>query len=331
MGKYLAMLGLCLIVTLGPALGAVQAELRFAQPAVDLGRIRAGVPTTHRFTFVCVDAQHVEITDVKSSCGCLAPRFAKRVYQRGEEGTLLVELNTLSQPAGTHVWRVQVVYRSDGLSYQMNLELKAELVTEVTVQPTALIVSSDRAVQREVIVSDIRPRPLLITAVRGSAPALRARVDHPTRDADGRWMCKIMLDVTPEGPDGRREEVLSIFTDDPDYRELRVPVTLIQRGTQALSATPAELRLTAAAGEPIPSQRVLIRARAQRPVSIERVEADNPAVQVQWAQGEHPAAVVKVSVDRTRFQRGEIKTMLQVHVKQPVQEALLIPVTVRVP
>lgn len=331
MRKNIVLGGLCLILIGSGAVGVARAELRFAQPTVDLGRLRAGVPTVHHFSFSCVDAAHVEITGVKASCGCVTPQLTRRSYRRGEQGTLPVELNTLSQPAGRHVWRVQVFYTCEGLTYELGLELKAELVKEVSVQPSALVVSAASALQRELILTDIRPRPLTITAVRCSARTLSARVEQPTRDAEGRWTCKIVLNVDPEGPEGRHEEMLAIFTDDPDYRELRVPVTLIKRAARALSATPAELTLTAPAGQPIPSQRVLIRASAQQPVSIERVTVDNPAVQVQWAKGEFPAAVVKVSVDRTRVSGGEVKTLLHVHVRQPAPEVLVIPLTVRLP
>src|SRR5262245_24536121 len=208
--------GLLLLLAAGPLVGRAWAELRFAQPAVDLGKVRSGVPTAHEFTFVCVESHDAEITDVKTSCGCLAPQLTKRAYRAGEKGSLRVELNTLTQPPGPHLWRVQVFYRSEGVTYEMPLKLKAEVVREVSVEPAALVVSGDRAVRREIVVTDVRPRPLTITSVQGT-PDLRARVEPPTRDASGRWTCKIVLDVAPPERDGRRDAVLAIYTDDPDY------------------------------------------------------------------------------------------------------------------
>jgi hypothetical protein len=329
MWNDLAKLTFAVLVVLGGWSSSARAELRFAQPTVELGRVRTGIPLTHSFSFVVVGPAPVEITDINASCGCLAPRLTKRLYQEGEKGTLNVELNTLSQPAGRHAWRIQVLYRVEKLTYEMVLRLNADLVTEVTVQPSALVLSVDRSIQREIVVKDVRPTPFNISAVRVSSAALSARAEPPSRDEAGHWVWRIVLDVKPDGPDGRRDELLGIFTDDPDYRELRVPVTLIKRAAQQLSATPAELTLSAPSGQPIPSQRVLIRDRDGRPVEIERVEAGDPALQVQWADGAHSAAVVKVTVDRNRLRSGELKTVLQVHIKEPLREVIVVPITVR--
>ncbi len=329
MRKGFLLFGLATVASLGPWREEVWADLRFAQPVVDLGRVRSGIPLTHRFAFTCAQGP-VDITEVKTTCGCLAPRLEKRVYQRGEEGTLLVGLNTLSQPAGAHVWRAHVLYRYDGSDYTMELQLKADVVREVTVEPAALMLVGDQPVRREIVLKDVRQRPLTIRSVQGSSPALAARVEPPTRDTEGRWQCKIVLDVTPEGGAGRRDEVLSILTDDPDYREFRIPVTVVTKAAQELTATPAELTLTAPAGQPLASQRVLIRHRDQKPVTIERVEAGDPALQVQWAEGEQRVGVVKVNVDRSRLQGTTLKTVIRVQVSQPGREVLVIPVVVSV-
>src|SRR5262245_13566231 len=61
-----------------------RADLQSRQPAPYVGEVRTGVPLTHRFTFVNTGPEVVEITDARASCGCLAPRLAKRTYQPGE-------------------------------------------------------------------------------------------------------------------------------------------------------------------------------------------------------------------------------------------------------
>src|SRR5262249_40570125 len=153
------------------------ADLRFAEPVVDLGRVRTGVPLSHRFAFVAIGSVDIEITDVKTTCGCLVPRLAKRVYRNGEAGTLAVELNTLSQATGPHLWRVQLFYREEKAAYEMVLQLKADLVREVQVEPSALVLTVDRALQREIIVKDLRPRPFAITSVQASSANLQPRVE----------------------------------------------------------------------------------------------------------------------------------------------------------
>src|SRR5947209_2533792 len=104
---WLAML---LVVALSPS--PVWAELHFSQLEVDAGDVRAGVPLSHRFALVNTGPEVVEITEVRAGCGCLKPRLEPRRYQADEEGTLLLEVNTLSQPAGPHTFKVHIAYQS---------------------------------------------------------------------------------------------------------------------------------------------------------------------------------------------------------------------------
>src|SRR5438094_7582053 len=92
----------------------VRADLHFTQSRIQRGTVRSGVPLAQRFDFVNRGRGAVTITDLRASCGCLAPRLEKRTYQPGETGAILLEVNTLSQPAGSNVWRVEVRYQDAG-------------------------------------------------------------------------------------------------------------------------------------------------------------------------------------------------------------------------
>src|SRR5437588_9280473 len=86
------------LLLLGMSASSVRADLHFTQPHVQRGTVRSGVPLAHRFEFVNRGPGTVTITDLRASCGCLAPRLEKRSYQPGESGALLLEVNRLSQP-----------------------------------------------------------------------------------------------------------------------------------------------------------------------------------------------------------------------------------------
>src|SRR5262245_50705349 len=113
---------------------AGRAELRFAQPTVNAGVVRSGTPFKHCFSFVNAGREPVEILEARASCGCLSPRLEKRTLQPGEEGKIHVEINTLSQPAGSHTWTVHLKARCGDTMVEMPLQLSAELITEVSVQ-----------------------------------------------------------------------------------------------------------------------------------------------------------------------------------------------------
>jgi hypothetical protein len=315
----LLILGLC-----GPA---VRADLRFARTEANLGEVYSGKPLAHDFLFDNPGPEAIEVIDVRAGCGCLTPRLDTRTYRPGERGSLRVEVNTLTQPPGPNTWRVQVTYRCGDAVREVSLALSAEVLVEVSVQPAALNVIADRGVSHEVVVADRRDKPLNVTEVRTSSPHLHARVAEQYRDVLQRWIRKVRLDVADDFPEGRHEEAMTIYTDDPGYGELRVPVTVTKRPRQRVTATPNEAIIQAAPGQPIPSRIVLVRDREEQEVVIEAVRADDPAVTCTWAKGPNTMATLKITVDRDRMHGDELRCAVHVEVSNPVRQTLTVPVS----
>src|SRR5579864_140328 len=78
------LLALCVPMLLLLRTAPVGAELECPQPVVDKGEVRSGLSLSHRFTFCNRGPEAVEITDVRPSCGCLAPKLEKRNFQASE-------------------------------------------------------------------------------------------------------------------------------------------------------------------------------------------------------------------------------------------------------
>jgi len=57
-----------------------------------------------------------------------------------------------------------------------------------------------------------------------------------------------------------------------------------------------------------------------------RVEAGDPAVQCQWAQGPGPQVTLKVRIDSSRAAVG-LKSEVRVYLRQPSELTVTIPVT----
>jgi hypothetical protein len=133
--------------------------------------------------------------------------------------------------------------------------------------------------------------------------------------------------VLPDCPAGRHEALLHLLTNDPAYPELQVPLTVIKRPRLQVRATPESVALTAVGAAPLPARVVLIGSADDRPVAVERVEADDPAVQCRWAPGPGPRATLKVQVDRARLAGPVLQTAVHVHLSQPTPQTLTVPVT----
>lgn len=303
----------------------LRAELHFEQTTVHLGEVRGGVPLAHNFAFVHTGSEPIAIEQTRAGCGCVVPRLGKKLIVPGEKGVIPIEVNTLGQAAGAQRWYVQVYYREGNMQKTVALQLLAQVVTEVTIQPANLKVHISGPFQQSLRLVDLRPQPLHVTAVRCSSSHLQA-VFQPGRRKDSQWEIPLELKIAAGLPDGQHEEIVSVYTDDPVYRHLKIPVTIHKRSARALSAVPAEIQLSAAADQPIPSRLVLIRASADEPVVIAEITAADPAIQCRWAAGPGPLATVRVQVDRTRLRGSQLQSVIRIRISAPQADVLTIPV-----
>lgn len=322
--RSLSSLAVLSFALLSPA--AAWADLKFLQPVADAGEVRSGRPLTHHFLFTNEGPETVQITGMRASCGCVRPRLEKRAYAPGEKGQIDLEVRTLSQPAGDQAWQVEVAWKDGAAERQATLVLRAKVVVEVSVQPAALTLTTDRTVRHEITLTDARPQPLSVTSVRTSSAHLKAEVVGMRPDEMGRRLVTVGLVVMPSCPDGRHEETVVLATSDELYRELTVPVTVVKRPTQGVTASPASIFLLAPAGQAAPSRIALLRPVREGTVVIDAIEADDPAVQCRWAAGPNNLATLRVTFDRTKLAGDALRTAIHVRLRGPTTETVTIPV-----
>jgi hypothetical protein len=309
---------------------AVQADLYCEQRVVQVGEVKAGQRLAQRFVFRNRGPQDVEITDVHPSCGCLKPKLNRGTYAPGDEGAIEVEVNTLGQGAGPQSWGVRLTYKSAGQTGELALLLQARLVVEVDVQPGVLTLtcidcstsagSNGGPLAHPIYLTDRRAKPLTVTSATSTSPHLQVRVSSPiTSDQVTSW--RLDLELSAACPDGRHEEVIHIQTDDPDYRDLQVPLTVVKRSRGKVIASPAEVTLREA------SQRVLLSAAGDEPVLVDRIETDHPSIQCRWAPGPGPRATLRIFVDPDATQPPPSRSTVRVHLKGPTTDVVTIPVT----
>lgn len=321
-----AFCGLGALVLLAGAVAPALADLHFPREVVDAGSVKSGRPLAQRFTFVNSGTEPVEVVEVRPSCGCLRPKLSKRVYQPGEKGEITLAVHTLGEAAGPHRWTLQVASVSSGQRRAVTLAVTARVVTEVTIRPASLVIHADSPIEHEIVLTDLRSRTLHIREVRGSSPAVKARVVEEFLDPNGHTSHRVALQVGADYPEGRHDDTVSILTNDLIYRELKVPVTVVKRGRQRVTALPASVDLRAPATQAAPSRIVLLEDRQNEAVAVERVEADHPALVCQWARGPGNRATLRVSVDRTKVTGQRIDATVRVQVASPVRETLSLPV-----
>jgi|GEM_PF-276966 len=306
-------------------------EIHCEKPAVNAGIVFTGTRLLQRFVLVNRGKSEVQILEAKASCGCLSPRLDSMRLLPGETGNLELEINTLSQPSGPNAWTVRLRYQEAGSVQETSLQLSANLVSEVLVEPAALVLLADKAAGHEVTVRDTRARSLKLFDARTGSGKLKTRITAVGPDKQGHAAFKIALDVPDEYPEGRHQDVLHIYTDDPKYADMCVPVTIVKVSQKRLSALPAEVNLLVPAGQPAPARIVLIRDTAGQPVKIANLSAGDPAITCRWAEGPNSMATVKIQVNRALVRGQTLSDAVQVQVISPIRETLTIPVNYNFP
>jgi hypothetical protein len=286
--------------------------LHVPEPVIDAGEVRVGPPLVRKFNFANDAADPLTITEVRSSCGCLVPALAKRVYGPGEHGELTVEVNTLSQPAGPHRWRFSLAYRCGSTSGEQTLELTADLKQEIEITPAAIAFRGTDPPPTVVTITDRRVKPLHVTGVKASA-RLRSEL-IPTG---------VRVTVTPDCPPGQVAETVTITTDDLDYREIKLPVTIDRTPKRRVTALPN--RATLVAGGSATAQ---LRAESEA-VLVESVETSSPALTCRWAAGPSDRSTVRIGLDRSKWDGRPFNGEVRVRIKTPADETITIPVSIR--
>ncbi|MCI0376660.1 MAG: DUF1573 domain-containing protein [Gemmataceae bacterium] len=293
------------------------ADLRFLEPIAELGEIRGGIPLRHAFTFVNAGATPLEIVEVNRGCGCVSPRLEKRKLAPREKGTLTFDLRTLGQKDGPHAWNATVRYRQDNVTRDVSVSMRATVKNEVTVQPAVLAFFVEKTLRQEVTLTDTRKMPLQVRAVESTSGALRIQ----TKPLGG-GVTKIVLeanaaDLTP----GRHDELLSIYTSDPEYGHLQIPLTLTRLSAALVQAVPQRVELRGQNA----SQLVRLRPRGAETVVVEKIEADHPAIVCTWAAGPGTSATVRLRVEMGRAIGKAVDGVVRIQLSQP-KGSVVIPV-----
>ena len=305
--------------------GVGRAGLEGDPPLFHTGEVHAGAPLAHRFTLVNRGPDAVEVVEVRPSCGCVTATPDRRRFGPGDTGSLLLEVNSLTQPDGPASWRVTLVCRCGDHAAETPLTLSARVRADVTLEPTALVVETEGAVDRVVTLTDRRPQPLTVLKAETTSPRVRARVEEPCRTADGQWTCVVHLAASADLPDGRHDETLHLYTSDSEYPDLKMPFTIVKRSRRRVTATPEAVEFTG--GDAAPSRLVLLRGGDSDEVEIGGVDVDAAAVRCEWAVGARPTAAVRVRINPALAPAEGLKTTVHIRVVKPAAQTVDVPVT----
>jgi hypothetical protein len=314
------------------------APLSVVTPVADKGDIKAGPPLIHTFDLTHAGgAGTLYITRVEAGCGCLRQSLTSTRLQPGETAKLSIEVNSLTQPDGPNRWQVQVSYTLDlppaapggpvmSRSGTQPLTITANLSREVSVTPPQVAFSCTGEASQTLILTDTRGKPLTVVKAITTSNDLTAQIGQPGNAPNGTRTQAILLKLSADAPIAHRDDTVVLYTDDPAYPELRIPVRILKRAPGGVTATPDAVSLRFAAGQEEVSAIVQLRVPDGKNVAIASAESDTAAVKVKWSPGTGPVATVRVTVatpDAAQAGAG----MVRVKFSEPAGQELVIPVS----
>lgn len=308
-------LALLLLLTLTPCLPA---ELRFVKRTYGLGEVPGGPICEAHFDFENIGSTTIEILGVRRDCGCLEPMLSQKTLRPGQTGALGLRVRTLGQPAGQRNWSAWVRYREGEQIEEVRVTLLATIRNDVAVQPAALALHVENQLRQEITVTDRRPRALHLNAARASSAAVQATIVP-----EGNGVTRVLLDVSGRAlQPGRHDLTLILYTDDPQYRELQVPITVTRGGDGLVTATPRAVQVRSAG---VSSQLVRLRGGTQQLI-VESATCDDPAIGCTWANAPDSGVVLKIRVDAVALRERRADVRVQLGGAAP--QTLTIPVVV---
>lgn len=209
--------------------------LAFDQYLVDLGPVQPTAEVRANFLFRHRGKHPVQILDLTPSCGCLQPRLKKKEYQPGETDMLVLRVLPANEAPGKHEYTVDVKYRDPEL-HTVRVTFRVELPEKgISITPPAVMVYqfSDQETVQQIRITDTRETSWNVLGVSTTLPFVNVTAGEPKRTEEG--ALELLVDATVDAhiPNGRHQGIIRVFTDSPEYPELKVPLLIQGREENA--------------------------------------------------------------------------------------------------
>jgi len=218
---------LSLIILLFPGqLFAAGPHIEVLQPDFQFGTIRQGEQVPHTFIFKNTGDQPLEITKVKSSCGCTAALVDERQIAPGASGE--VKVNFDSTRFSGSITKTVYIYTNDLPNKLVQLHLRGEIKAELQLSSRRLQigpVAAGTVIKTSVTLTNSGSDPVSLSGLRTSLPEVSVTLDR--NDLKSGETATIELQAVPKIAGKNLSGYLFCDTSNPYKPELRLPFTVL--------------------------------------------------------------------------------------------------------
>ena len=250
----------------------------FAEKEHNFGTVARGCDTVYKFPVKNIYKQDIELTSVRSSCGCTSPSLEHKLLKTGETGYVVASFNTRTFN-GVHsaTLTVSVQWNDKGIIRRGEAQLRVhgDIRSDVVFSPGAIKfdgVDQGAPAEQQVRVTYAGYSDWKITDVRGASEDLEVELTE-TQRINGRVTYDLLVRMKDTAAAGYFNEQLVLVTSDASNP--RIPLHVEGRVVPQISVAPQALRfgdVTQGAAVPM---KVLVRGK--KPFKIVGVGRANRA------------------------------------------------------
>ena len=256
--------------------------LVFSETEHDFGEVKQKQSVKHIFKFKNKGDALLVIDKVKATCGCTGTLLSKDEIQPGEEGEIKVTFNT-GMSSGKKNKQIYV-HSNDPSQPAAKLQIMANIIVPLEMRPRSVRwnADKDRPSTRTV---ELRYQPDLnikILKVESSSPAFKVTVRPKNEGETPAYEIEIQCDGNL--PVGNLSEMITITTDNPDYRTQTVAIR--GRIVGLIRVVPNSITLRVGKDNVLPSRTVQVSARDNESFEITEVESTSPLIATELTKNE---------------------------------------------
>lgn len=292
----------------GPALvlAADWAADMFNVTEHDFGTVARGSKAEFEFVLENSYEEEVQITGIRSSCGCAVPELSRRTLKTWEKASILAKFDSrkfLGQKNATITVSFEKPYQAE-----VQLRVRGFIRGDIVLRPASLEfgdVTLGEAAARVLAIDYVGRPDWKLVDVRSPSKYLQASLKETSR-TDNQAKYELTIRLRPNSPPGYLSEQVALITN--DEKQERVPFMVLGRVLPPVTVSPASLTLGVLhPGEEVTKKLVV---RARKPFRVTKIECDDDHFTFQKSDDLKTLHLVPVTF--TAVQKGSVSREIRV-------------------
>jgi hypothetical protein len=316
---------LYLLLAGSSALGQDWAEKMFDHTSHDFGTVARGAKVEHIFTVENIYEEEMRISEIRSSCGCTAPKVSRQILKTWEKAQILAEVDTrgfFGRKDATLTVVLSGQFRAE-VQLHIHVYIRSDIVVEPGSVQFGSVPKGTEAVQK-VRVSHAGSPDWRIIGVESPVPHIEAEAVRAPDTPASNLAYDVIVRLKADAPVGHIREYLNLLTNDRRAEASRVPLAVEGEVVSTVSVSPSLLLMgVVSPGQTITRQLVVQGKEPFRILGVEcsdkRLSCTPPTDQKKL----HMLPVVFVADEKT----GKVSATIQIKTSLASEKPLEVPVS----